>query len=117
MKVGIGRAQPSGSGIRKGDVVRVIAGRERGKSGKVLQVLPKKQRVIVEKLNMIKRHTRPHQQNRQGGIVEKEGALQISNVMLVCSQCSQTTRFTLKVLTDGKKLRCCRKCGEVLDKG
>jgi large subunit ribosomal protein L24 len=104
-------------GIRKGDMVRVTTGRDRGKSGKVLQVLVKKQRVIVEKLNIIKRHTRPQQKNRQGGIVEREGSIQISNVMLLCPQCHKATRYSLKILTDGKKLRCCRKCGEVLDKG
>ena len=103
--------------IRKGDMVRVTTGRERGKSGKVLQVLAKKQRVIIEKLNIIKRHTRPQQKNRQGGIVEREGSIQISNVMLLCPQCNKATRYSLKILTDGKKLRCCRKCGEVLDKG
>lgn len=104
-------------GIRKGDLVRVISGRERGKSGKVLQVLREKQRVLIEKLNMIKRHSRPDQKNKQGGIIEREGSLHLSNVMLVCSQCGKAMRFSLKVLTDGKKLRCCRKCGEVLDKG
>ncbi|HEX9756768.1 MAG TPA: 50S ribosomal protein L24 [Nitrospiria bacterium] len=107
----------SRTGIRKGDMVRVITGRDRGKNGKVLQVLAKKQRVVVEKLNIIKRHTRPQQKNRQGGIVEREGPIQISNVMLLCPQCNKSTRFSVKILTDGKKLRCCRKCGEVLDKG
>ena len=103
--------------IRKGDTVQVIAGKERGKSGKILQVVSGKQRVIVEKLNLIKRHTRPSQKNRQGGIVEREGSIHLSNVMLLCLQCNKPTRIAMKLLENGKKLRCCRKCGEMIDKG
>ncbi len=103
--------------IRRGDTVQVIAGRERGKSGKVLQVVSGKQRVFVEKLNLIKRHTRPNQKNRQGGIVEREGSIHLSNVMLLCPQCNKTTRIAIKLLEDGTKLRRCRKCGEMIDKG
>lgn len=102
--------------IKKDDIVMVIAGREISKSGKVVKLLPKKQRLIVEKINMIKRHTRPSSQMRQGGIVEREGSLHISNVMILCRHCNTPTRVGRRVLEDGSKVRVCRKCGEVLDK-
>jgi len=94
----------------------VIAGKEVGKSGKILKLLPKKQRVIVEKINMIKRHTRPTAQFRQGGIIEREGPIHISNVMIICPKCSGPVRIGKRVLEDGSKVRICRKCGEILDK-
>jgi large subunit ribosomal protein L24 len=101
--------------LKKGDVVMVIAGKEKGKSGKILKLLPKKQRVIVEKINMIKRHQRPTAQMRQGGIIEKEGSIHVSNVMILCTKCSAPTRIGKRILEDGTKVRVCRKCGEVLD--
>jgi large subunit ribosomal protein L24 len=105
------------SHVRRGDTVAVIAGRERGKRGKVLRVLPAAGRVIVEKVNMMKKHQRPTQKLRQGGIIEREGALALSNVLLVCSRCDQPSRAGIKVLADGRKVRVCRRCGETIDKG
>jgi large subunit ribosomal protein L24 len=102
--------------IRKGDRVRVISGKEKGKEGRVLQVIPEKQAVVVEKLNIFKKHTKPNQKSPKGGIVEREGKVHLSNVMVICGNCNKPTRLGAKVLPDGKKLRSCRKCGEVMDK-
>ena len=103
--------------IRKNDTVAVNAGKDRGKRGRVLKVLPTNNRLIVEGINMIKRHTRPNpQRNIQGGIVEREAALHASNVQLVCPECNQVTRIGHKVLGDGRKVRICRKCEGVVDK-
>jgi large subunit ribosomal protein L24 len=102
--------------IKKDDFVKVIAGKDRGKRGKVLRVFPHEGRVTVERINMIKRHTRPTQKVQQGGIIEREGKLHISNVMLVCTKCDRGVRIGHKFLEDGKKVRMCRRCGEVLDK-
>lgn len=101
--------------VRKGDTVVVITGKDAGRKGKVLGVLPKKQRVIVEKINVVKRHTRPTRSLPQGGILEKEAPVHSSNVMLYCSKCDRPTRVGKKVLSDGKRVRVCKKCGEVLD--
>jgi len=101
--------------VKKNDLVEVIAGKERGKRGKVLRVLPEEQRLIVEKVNMIKRHTRPGGVTRQGGIVEKEGKIHLSNVMVVCHRCDGPVRVAKRVLEDGKRVRACRKCGEMLE--
>jgi len=100
--------------VKKNDQVTVVAGKEKGKTGKILSVLFKKNRVIVEKVNFIKRHARPDAKNRQGGIVEREGTIHISNVMIVCSKCNKATRIGKKSLEDGKKVRICKKCGEIL---
>jgi large subunit ribosomal protein L24 len=97
--------------------VAVISGRERGKRGKVLRVLPAAGRVIVEKVNMMKKHQRPTQKLRQGGIIEREGALALANVLLVCGRCDQPSRAGIKILADGRKVRVCRRCGETIDKG
>ena len=102
--------------IRKGDLVRVMTGKEKGKEGKVLQILPEKQTVVIEKLNMLKKHTRPNQNNPKGGIIEREGKVHLSNVMILCGNCNKPTRTGAKLLPDGKKLRSCKSCGEVLDK-
>ncbi|HZR45218.1 MAG TPA: 50S ribosomal protein L24 [Candidatus Manganitrophaceae bacterium] len=102
--------------IRKGDLVRVMTGKEKGKDGRVLQVLPEKQTVVVEKLNILKKHTRPNQANPKGGILEMEGKIHLSNVMILCGNCNKPTRIGAKSLPDGKKLRMCKSCGEVLDK-
>jgi len=102
--------------LKKNDLVMVVSGRERGKSGRVLRVLPQKNRVLIEKINFVKRHTRPSGQTKQGGIVEKEAPVHISNVMVVCEKCNLPVRVGKKVLDDGKKVRMCRKCGEILDK-
>lgn len=98
--------------IKKGDLVTVIAGKELGKSGKVLKVFPAKQRVAVEGINMVKKHTRPTQQNQQGGILEKEGSLHVSNLLLFCNKCNRGVRVGNNVLDDKSKTRICRECGE-----
>ena len=105
------------SHVRRGDTVAVISGRERGKRGKVLRVLPEAGRVIVEKVNMMKKHQRPTQKLRQGGIIEREGALALANVLLVCARCDRPSRAGIKILADGRKVRVCRRCGETIDKG
>ncbi len=105
------------SAIRRNDTVIVTAGRDRGKKGRVLKVLPAKKRLLVEGVNIIKRHTRPNpQKNIKGGIVEREAALDVSNVQLVCPECGKMTRIGRKVLADGRKVRICRKCEGVVDK-
>jgi large subunit ribosomal protein L24 len=100
--------------VKKNDLVMVIAGKDKGKSGKILSVLSKKNRVIVEKVNFIKRHTRPSAKQRQGGIIEREGPINISNVMLICTKCNKPSRIGKKYLEDDKKVRICKKCGEIL---
>ncbi|HUV59348.1 MAG TPA: 50S ribosomal protein L24 [Desulfatiglandales bacterium] len=102
--------------IRKNDKVMVIAGKEKGKIGTVLKVISEKEGIIVEKLNMVKRHTRPGGKGAKGGIIEKEAPINISNLMLVCGKCAEITRIGKKVLEDGSKVRFCKKCGEILDK-
>jgi large subunit ribosomal protein L24 len=103
--------------IRKNDNVLVIAGRDRGKRGRVLQVLPEKNRLVVEGVNLIKRHTRPNPQRQiKGGIVEREASLHASNVQLVCPECGAPTRIGRQILGDGRKVRICRKCKGVVDK-
>jgi large subunit ribosomal protein L24 len=106
----------AGFHVKRGDLVAVIAGAERGKRGKVLRVLPERRRVIVEKVNMIKKHQRPTQKLRQGGIIEREGSLDLSNVMVVCAKCGRPTRTGVKMLAEGKKARVCKRCGEMIDK-
>lgn len=101
--------------IKKNDTVMVIAGKDKGKSGKVLRVIPKKDRVLVEKTNLMKHHIKPSQQARQGGILEKEAPIHISNLMLVCSKCTDPTRVGYRVLEDNRKVRFCKKCNEVID--
>jgi large subunit ribosomal protein L24 len=111
------RAERHHISIRKGDQVRVMTGRDAGKSGRVLSVNPAKNTVVVEHANIIKRHTRKNpQKNIQGGIVEKEAALNVSNVMVICSGCGKPTRIGRTVLPDGTKVRSCRRCGTTWDK-
>lgn len=100
--------------VAKGDTVMVIAGKEKSKTGKVLKVLPKKDGVIVEGLNMVKRHVRARG-NEPGGIVEKEAALHVSNVQLYCTKCVKPVRTSVKVLDNGDKQRTCVKCGTSLE--
>ena len=103
--------------IRKNDNVVVISGRDRGKRGRVLQVMPEKSRVVVEGVNFIKRHTRPNpQKNVKGGIVEREASLSAANVQLVCPECGKPTRIGRRLLDDGRRVRFCRKCEGVVDK-
>lgn len=101
--------------IRKNDSVIVIGGKERGKTGKVLRVLPDKDAVVIERLNMVKRHTKPRGPQQPGGIVEKEAAIHASNIMILCDKCNAPVRVGHKTLTDGKKIRICRRCSEALD--
>ena len=97
--------------IRKGDKVRVIAGKDKDKEGKVLFAYPEKERVVVEGVAFVKRHTRASQQRPAGGIVEREGAIHVSNVMLVCPICSEATRVSRR-REDGVRIRTCKKCGK-----
>ncbi|TAK36301.1 MAG: 50S ribosomal protein L24 [Chloroflexota bacterium] len=101
--------------IRRNDTVIVIAGRSRGKRGKVHRVMPTENRLIVEGVNLVKRHTKPRGVARQGGIIEKEAPIHVSNVMLVCPKCSRAVRTGAQFLGDGKKVRVCRGCGEIID--
>ena len=101
--------------LKKNDTVMIIAGRERGKTGKVLRVLPESGRVLVERLNLVKRHTKPRGQQQGGGIIEKEASLHLSNVLPVCGRCNKATRVGRKRLDDGKSVRICRKCGEQME--
>ena len=103
------------STIRKEDTVEVIAGKDKGKRGKVQQMLTKDRKLMVEGANIIKRHTRPNPQIRQAGIVQKESPLSLAKVMLVCSHCDKAVKVGHSFLEDGKKVRVCRSCKEVID--
>ena len=104
-------------GIRQGDQVKILAGRDAGKTGRVLSVNARKNTVVVERVSIIKRHTRPNPgKNISGGIIEKEGPISVSNVMIVCSSCGKHTRMGHNILPDGTKVRACRRCGTTLDK-
>jgi large subunit ribosomal protein L24 len=101
--------------LKKDDKVKVLAGKDRNKIGKILKVDRKKNRVLVENVNIVKRHMRPSAQNRQGGIVESEAPIHVSNLMLMCNKCMQPVRIKMQRLEDGKKIRVCRKCNEIID--
>jgi large subunit ribosomal protein L24 len=117
MRAGASRvARPVTSRIRKNDTVMVIAGREKGKTGKVLRVLREKDRVVIERLNMVKRHQKPRGPQGQGGVVEKEASIHLSNVMVMCDRCNAPARIGARLLQDGSKVRLCRRCGEALDR-
>ena len=94
---------------------RMAAGKDSGKVGKVIKVDRKKDRILVENINIVKRHTRPNAQNRQGGIIESEAPIHRSNVMLLCNKCIQPVRIKMQQLDDGRKVRVCRKCNEQID--
>jgi large subunit ribosomal protein L24 len=105
--------------VKKEDLVLVLSGNHRGKKGKILKVFPKKDRAIVEGLNMIKKHTRPSAKNPQGGIVEKEASIDISNLMVICPKCNQPTKIKHAILVDEaskrkNRVRVCKKCDEML---
>ena len=100
--------------VRKDDNVMVVAGKERGKTGKVIKVLPTKSRVFIERVNLVKRHSKPRSAQQPGGIVEKEASIHVSNVMIMCDTCNAPVRVGYKFLEDGEKVRICRRCGEVL---
>lgn len=101
--------------VRRDDVVAVRVGKDRGKTGKVLRLLPKKDRIVVERVNIVKKHMRPSQ-TQAGGIVERESPIHISNVLLFCPKCGRGVRTRIRSLEDGGKVRLCVKCGEALDK-
>ncbi len=102
--------------IRKDDQVMVMRGKEKGKTGRVIRVLPERAAVLVEKINIVKRHQKPTQSMPQGGIVEKEAPVGIANVRLICDKCKGPVRVGRRFLEDGRKVRYCKKCGEVLDR-
>jgi len=101
--------------IRKDDKVKVISGKDNGKIGKVLKIIRKDKRLVIENINIVKRHAKPSAQNRQGGIIESEAPISWSSVMLMCNKCMTPTRIRMKILEDGKKMRVCIKCSEVMD--
>ncbi|MCG9967859.1 50S ribosomal protein L24 [Pelotomaculum terephthalicicum JT] len=100
--------------VRKGDTVLVVTGKSAGKKGKVLEVIPAKNKLIIEGVNIVKRHSKPTQKLPQGGILEKEAPIHSSNVMLFCNKCNTPTRVGKKVLENGEKERVCKKCGEAI---
>ena len=101
--------------IKKDDKVKIITGKDRGKIGKVLKVNRKDSRILVENINMTKHHQRPNAKNRQGGIVERETPVRLANAMLMCNKCMAPVRVKMQRLEDGKKVRVCRKCSEIID--
>ena len=104
-----------GMNVRRDDTVKVIAGKDKGKEGKVLRALPKKGRVVVEKVNVVKKAMRPTQANPSGGIASMEAPINVSNVMLVCPSCKAATRVAHRFDEQGKKHRVCKKCGKDID--
>ena len=101
--------------LKKDDQVEVIAGKDKGRVGKVLLVLRDKDKVVVERINMTKRHTKPQEMNQQGQIVEKEAPIHVSNLQLICPECTKTGRIGKKVLDDDTKVRYCKSCGESIE--
>jgi len=101
--------------IRKGDEVQVLTGKDRGKKGKVQSVDPQKDRVVVAGIRMIKRHMRPGRVRTQAGIIEREAPIHISNVMLICNKCNKPTRVQYRFVENGRKVRSCARCGEIID--
>ena len=100
--------------IRREDIVKVLAGKDRGKTGKVLKIFPRQNKAIIEGINYVKRHSRNTQNNPQGGIVQKESLIDISNLAIVCARCSKPARVGFSILTDGTKSRYCKKCQETI---
>jgi large subunit ribosomal protein L24 len=100
--------------LKKGDMVKIMSGREKGKTGKILKVDSEKNKLFVEKLNVVKKHQRPDGKGK-GGIIEKEGSIDISNVMFLCNKCEAGVKVGFRILDDGKKVRVCKKCHELLD--
>jgi large subunit ribosomal protein L24 len=111
----IAESRPArGHKIRKNDMVMVVKGRDRGKTGKVMRVLPEQRRILVERLNIVKRHSKPRGAASPGGIVEKEAPLRIENVMFFCDRCNAPVRLGIKFAADGARTRVCRRCGELV---
>jgi len=101
--------------LRVNDKVEVIAGKDKGRVGKVIKVYPDSDKAKVEKINMMKRHMKPSMKNQQGGIIEMEAPMHVSNLMLICSKCAKTVRVKASLLEDGTKVRVCKKCGESIE--
>ncbi|HJO62254.1 MAG: 50S ribosomal protein L24 [Desulfobacterales bacterium] len=101
--------------LRKDDKVKIITGKDQGKIGKVLKVIRKEDRILIENINIVKHHSKPTAKNRQGGILESESPIHWSNVMLMCNKCMTPVRIKMQRLDDGKKIRVCRKCNEIID--
>jgi len=101
--------------IHKNDTVLVVAGKDKGKKGKVRKTYPDKERIMIEGVNMIKRHSRTKGKTRQAGIIELEAPIHVSNVMVICNKCNKPARIGYRVLEDGKKARYCRNCSEIID--
>ena len=104
------------SKFKKGDMVKIISGKDKGKTGKVLKTIPDKDRLVIEKINLIKKHKRPDQKSK-GGILEKEGSVHVPQVGLLCGKCNTAVRIRNKKLEDGNKVRICAKCGDVINVG
>ena len=102
--------------LKKGDNVLVISGEDKGKKGKIVGILPKKMQAIVEGVNFVKKHTKPTQKVPQGGVVKQEGFIHASNVRLICNKCNKPTSIKREKIKEGKKVRVCKKCGEIIDK-
>ena len=102
--------------IKKNDTVMVIAGRERGKTGKVLRIMTAKERALIERLNLVKRHQKPRGPQSPSGIVEKEAPIHLSNLMIMCDKCNAPVRMGKRLLEDGRSVRVCRRCGDQLDR-
>jgi large subunit ribosomal protein L24 len=109
-------ARPTKARVKKGDTVVILAGKERGSRARSCTSCPAQSKVVVEKLNLIKRHTKPGRSSK-GGIVEKEGALALAKVMVVCPHCAKPARLGIALLEGGRRLRRCKRCGEIVDKG
>jgi len=104
-----------GLAIKKNDTVLVISGDSKGKRGRVLSIESSKNRLVIESINMVKKHMKPSKKYQQGGIIEREAPVSLSNVMLLCTKCDKPTRIGNTILENGKKIRSCKKCGEVIE--
>lgn len=100
--------------IKKDDTVKILTGKDRGKTGKVLFVFPDKNRVFVQGLNLVKKHTRRTREDQQGGVIQKEAPVHVSNLMVVCQKCGKPTKIGFSILSDGTKTRICKKCKELI---
>jgi large subunit ribosomal protein L24 len=101
--------------LKVNDQVEVIAGKDKGRVGKIQRIISNKNKAVVEKINIVKRHTKPNQNNQQGGIIDVEAPVHVSNLMLVCNKCAKPRKIATKILDDGEKTRVCKKCGETIE--
>ena len=102
--------------FKKDDKVTIIIGEDKGKMGKIVRIFPRKMQVIVEGVNFLKKHSKPTQKSPQGGIIKQEGVLHISNIRLICNKCNKPTAIRRERIKEGKRVRVCKKCGEIIDK-